>query len=102
MLHAIIAGYTSAAEPDASGTYILENADPSGPAAYIGPGPPPETPPYAHSYVEVLFVQPDGWTAPAVDYSGFENRLGVEVAEVIETFGLGEAIAANYFNVTGV
>ncbi|SPO04397.1 uncharacterized protein DNG_07082 [Cephalotrichum gorgonifer] len=102
LLHGLISGYTSAAEPNDAGIYVLETADPASPASYIGPGPPPENPPYAHSYVEVLFVQPDGWEAPAVDFSGFGNRFGIDVGKLIESYGLGEPVAANYFNVTGV
>ncbi|PKS11260.1 hypothetical protein jhhlp_003021 [Lomentospora prolificans] len=102
MLHALVSGFTSSAEANADGIYVLENADPSGPAAYIGPSPPAETPPNAHNYVELLFEQTDAYKAPQVDYSGFNNRLGVDVAELITTLGLGEPVAANYFNVTGV
>jgi len=102
MLHALVAGFTSSKEANADGIYILENADPSGPAAYIGPSPPAETPPKAHNYVELLFEKTDAYKEPQVDYSGFNNRLGVDVAELIATLGLGEPVAANYFNVTGV
>lgn len=102
MLHALVAGFTSSKEANADGIYILENADPSGPAAYIGPSPPAENPPKAHNYVELLFEKTDAYKEPQVDYSGFNNRLGVDLAELIATLGLGEPVAANYFNVTGV
>lgn len=102
MLHALVSGFTSSAEANEDGIYVLENADPSGPAAYIGPSPPAETPPNPHNYVELLFEQTDAYKAPQVDYSGFNNRLGVDVAELITSLGLGEPVAANFFNVTGV
>ena len=102
LLHALVAGYTSSAEPDDSEIYVLETADATGSAPYIGPSSPAETPPCAHSYVQLLFVQPDGWAAPTRDYGRFEDRIGVDVSRWIDTFGLGQPVAANYFSVTRV
>jgi len=103
LLHAMISGYTSAAEADGDGVYVLTTPDNSKPASYMGPSPPAETPPYAHNYVELLFAEPAGWKPPTTDFSGFGNRLGIDRDKFVAGLGFtGGPVAANFFNVTGV
>jgi phosphatidylethanolamine-binding protein len=95
----MISGYTSAAAADAAGVYVLKTADETKPAAYMGPAPPAENPPYAHNYIELLYLQPAGWAPPA----SLGNRFGITDAEkYLDGLKFGAPpVAANFFNVTG-
>ncbi len=73
----------------------------TGPASYMGPSPPAETPAHPHHYVEVLYEQPASFAVPAAQKSAVSSRMGFNLAAFATAAGLGAPIAANYFTVTG-
>lgn len=58
-----------------------------------------------HHYTQLLFAQPDDWTFPA-EYddilsrnpSNLSNRLALDLAKFVNVAGLGQPVAATYFN----
>ncbi len=68
----------------------------TGPASYMGPSPPAETPAHPHHCVEILYEQPAGFSGKNVP-----ARMGFNLATFATSAGLGAPIAANYFTVTG-
>jgi phosphatidylethanolamine-binding protein len=51
LLHAMLSGFKASMPP-------ALNTTSTGPASYIGPSPPKETPPHPHKYIQLLFEQP--------------------------------------------
>ncbi|KAK4448008.1 hypothetical protein QBC34DRAFT_122773 [Podospora aff. communis PSN243] len=52
-LHAMISGFKPSGQVSNGVNTLTSTA--TGPIAYVGPGPPPENPPYAHRYVSLLY-----------------------------------------------
>ncbi|KAI9924698.1 hypothetical protein ASPWEDRAFT_172338 [Aspergillus wentii DTO 134E9] len=69
-------------------------------AKYIAPT--PLLPPKVHKYVELLFVQPEGFKIPRKFKKYMPglvpNRLNFPLDEFVEETGLGESVAESYFN----
>ncbi|CZT01928.1 hypothetical protein WAI453_007874 [Rhynchosporium graminicola] len=74
-LHCLLTGYTSATMATNS-LYTLTNKDASV-KAYVGAGPPAETPPYAHKNVELLYMQPEGFKVPSAQISSISNGISM-------------------------
>lgn len=81
-------------------THVLTTKD-TGPASYMGPSPPAETPTHPHHYIELLFEQPANFAVPSAMKSQVSSRLNFNVTQFIGLVGLKDPIAANYFLVTG-
>jgi phosphatidylethanolamine-binding protein len=96
----MISGFKAGAQITDSGVHVLTSTSTT-PKAYIGPGPPPETPPYAHRYVELLYEQPAGFAVPASEANQVRAGIGFDIGTFAKAAGLAAPIAANYFNVTG-
>ncbi len=64
----------------------------------MGPGPPPETPPHAHSYVSLLYETPAEF---AVTKAQVGQTLGFNLTAFVAAVGLGLPVRAGFFNVTG-
>jgi len=73
----------------------------TGPASYMGPAPPAETPAHPHHYVEILYEQPANFAVPAAQKSAVSGRMGFSMPAFATAAGLKDPIAANYFTVTG-
>lgn len=82
-----------------TGTTLVSSA--TGPASFMGPAPPKETPAHPHHYVEVLFVQPAGFAVPAAEAAVVKSRMGFKLADFAAAAQLGAPVAGNYFTVTG-
>ena len=100
MLHALLQDLKPSAAAAAGGAKTLTTTA-TGPASYMGPGPPPETPPHPHKYVELLYEQPANFAVPAAQKSAVQSRMGFNLATFSTAAGLGAPIGANYFQVTG-
>jgi phosphatidylethanolamine-binding protein len=98
-LHAMISGF-KAGTTTADGVHTLTSTATT-PKAYVGPGPPPETPPYAHRYVNLIFEEPAGFAVPASEAAQIRAGIGFDLAKFTTAAGLKAPIAANYLNVTG-
>jgi phosphatidylethanolamine-binding protein (PEBP) family uncharacterized protein len=96
----MISGYKSDTTPNADGVYLLKS-DSKTPKAYVGPGPPAETPPHPHQYVELLYAQTEGFAVPASETSQVQMGIGFDIKKFATAAKLAAPIAANYFNVTG-
>ncbi|KAK4220936.1 PEBP-like protein [Podospora fimiseda] len=97
-LHALITGYKPSATANSQGIYELTSTS-TGPIAYIGPGPPPETPLYAHKYVNLLFETEEGLDITRAQVGqtfGFD--INVFLANVK---GIGPLVAGNWIEVAG-
>lgn len=102
-LHGLISGYKASGTVTDAGVHVLTSTATT-PASYMGPAPPAENPAHAHRYVELLYEQPAGAAAFAVPSSmrsAVQGRIGFDVVAFAKAAGLGEPLAANYFNVTG-
>lgn len=80
-------------------THVLTSSD-TGPASYLGPSPPVETPAHAHHYIELLFEQPADFAVPSSMKSAVSSRLNFNVTQFISLASLKDPVAANYFTVT--
>jgi phosphatidylethanolamine-binding protein len=96
----MISGFKASATANADGLYILTSTATT-PKAYVGPAPPPETPPYAHRYVELLFEQPANFAVPSSQTRAIQQGIGFDINAFITAASLSAPIAGNYFNVTG-
>ena len=81
-------------------TALLASAD-SGPAPYIGPSPPAESPPNCHRYAQLLFQQPAAFAVPASQAAAVSSRLGFNLQSFVSAVGLGMPVAADFFVVVG-
>lgn len=97
LLHAMIQDFKVGS--NGGGTTLTSTA--TGPASYMGPAPPKENPAHPHHYVEVLFVQPAGFSVPAAQASVVKSRMGFKLADFAAAAQLGAPVAGNYFTVTG-
>ncbi|OAA65694.1 Phosphatidylethanolamine-binding protein PEBP [Niveomyces insectorum RCEF 264] len=95
LLHAMLQDFK------ASGSGGVLTSTATGPASYMGPAPPKETPAHPHHYVQVLFEQPAGFAVPATMQSAVRSRLGFNLANFVTAASLGAPVAGNYFTVTG-
>ncbi|CZS91837.1 uncharacterized protein RAG0_02379 [Rhynchosporium agropyri] len=68
-------GFTSATMAT-NGLYTLATKDTSLKAC-VGPGPPAETPAYAHKHVELLYAQPGGFKVPSAQISSISKGIGM-------------------------
>ena len=98
-LHAMVQDFKPNGQTQ-NGSHILTSTA-TGPSAYFGPGPPPENPPHAHSYVQLLFEQPANFSVPASQRAQVQAKIGFNLATFSAATGLGAPVAGNYFNVTG-
>ncbi|KAL2065761.1 hypothetical protein VTL71DRAFT_3431 [Oculimacula yallundae] len=98
-LHCLLTGFTSTSKATNS-IYTLSTKDTS-PKAYVGPGPPAETPPYAHKYVELLYAQPAGFKVPSTQTSAISKGIGFNLTSFVVDAKLGTPLLANWFTVTG-
>ncbi|KAL2166657.1 hypothetical protein VTG60DRAFT_2353 [Thermothelomyces hinnuleus] len=106
-LHALITGFTptsspiNATTPDGEPIYALGPPDQgsAGPVPYVGPAPPPETPPHPHRYVSLLYETAADF---AVTREQVGQALGFDLAAFVEKVGLeAPPVRGGYFNVTG-
>ncbi|CZT46508.1 uncharacterized protein RSE6_06944 [Rhynchosporium secalis] len=74
-LHCLLTGFTSATMAT-NGLYTLATKDTSLKAC-VGPGPPAETPPYAHKHVELLYAEPGGFKVPSAQISSISKGIGM-------------------------
>ncbi|CAK7212180.1 hypothetical protein SCUCBS95973_001354 [Sporothrix curviconia] len=95
LLHAMIQDFKVGSD----GKTLASTA--TGPASYMGPAPPKETPAHPHHYVQVLFVQPRGFTVPAAQAAVVRSRIGFKLVDFVAAAQLGAPVAGNYFTVTG-
>ncbi|OCL01566.1 PEBP-like protein [Glonium stellatum] len=102
LLHCLNTGFKSTAPrtPSANTTILLASAD-TGPAPYLGPSPPAESPPHGHRYVQFLFRQPDAFVVPADQQAAVSARRGFDLQGFVRAAGLGEPVAADFFVVVG-
>ncbi len=87
-------------KPGAGGGQTLTSSA-TGPASYMGPAPPKETPAHPHHYVEVLFVQPVGFAVPSAQQPVVRSRMGFKLPDFVAAAKLDAPVAGNYFTVTG-
>ncbi|KAE8446941.1 hypothetical protein EG329_011423 [Mollisiaceae sp. DMI_Dod_QoI] len=99
VLHGMITGFKSAGTMKDT-THVLTSSD-AGPASYMGPSPPAETPAHPHHYIEMLFEQPADFAVPASMKSRLSSRVNFNITQFISLAGLKDPLAANYFLVTG-
>ncbi|KAK4152488.1 phosphatidylethanolamine-binding protein 4 [Chaetomidium leptoderma] len=98
-LHALITGFKPTTTAPTDGIYTLTPpAGTSGPVAYVGPGPPPETPPHAHRYVSLLYETAADF---AVTKAQVGQTFGFDLAVFVDKIKLGVPVRAGFFNVTG-
>ncbi|KAK0619152.1 phosphatidylethanolamine-binding protein [Immersiella caudata] len=95
-LHAMISGFKSSGQTSNGVNTLTSTA--TGPIAYVGPGPPPENPPYAHRYVSLLYETNSTFS---VSRTQVGQTFGFNLATFATAVGLGQPIRANYWNVTG-
>lgn len=96
----MLTGFTSSATADSDGVYVLTTTA-TGPKAYIGPQPPKETPPFPHTYVQLLYEVGSSFSVPSSQNSQIQTGLGFDLAKFATAASLQDPIAANYYNVTG-
>jgi phosphatidylethanolamine-binding protein len=81
-------------------THVLSSTDTPA-ASYMGPGPPAETPPHPHKYVELLFPQPTSFAVPSSMKSIVSSRVSFDINKFITAASLDAPLRANWFTVTG-
>lgn len=97
-LHALITGFTSAAEKDpVHGVYLLTSPVTT-PVPYTGPNPPAEVPAYPHRYVSLLYETPAGFNATRAQVGA---TLGFDLGRFVNATGLTVPVRANWWSVTG-
>ncbi|KAK0754479.1 phosphatidylethanolamine-binding protein [Schizothecium vesticola] len=97
-LHALITGFTSAAEKDpVHGVYLLTSPVTT-PIPYTGPNPPAEVPVYPHRYVSLLYETPAGFNTTRAQVG---STLGFDLAKFVNATGLTVPVRANWWNVAG-
>lgn len=97
-LHALITGFTSAAEKDpVHGVYLLTSPVTT-PVPYTGPNPPAEVPAYPHRYVSLLYETPAGFNATRAQVGA---TLGFDLGRFVNATGLTVPVRANWWAVTG-
>jgi hypothetical protein len=94
-------GFKATSQRTANSVSLLQTSD-SGPANYIGPSPPVETPAFGHRYVQLLFAQPTGFAVPTTQSSAVSSRIGFDINAFMADAGLAAPLAANFFIVVGV
>jgi len=99
LLHAMITGFKPSGTTKNT-THVLSSTD-TGPASYMGPGPPAETPPHPHKYVQLLFPQPASFAVPASMKSTISSRVGFDINKFVTAASLDAPLRANWFTVTG-
>jgi hypothetical protein len=99
-LHCLATGY-KASTTASNGIYALTTKE-TAPKPYLGPGPPPENPPYAHRYMQLLFAQPDGFKVPSTQTAAIQKGVQFNITSFMVDAKLGQPVRGNYFNVTGV
>jgi len=100
LLHCMNTGFKATARRVTNSTVLLASSD-TGPAPYVGPSPPAETPPHGHRYVQILFQQPANFAVPASQSAAVSSRLGFDLQSFMTAAGLGMPVAANFFVVVG-
>jgi len=101
LLHAMNTGFKATSQRTANSVSILQTSD-SGPANYIGPSPPVETPAFGHRYVQLLFAQPTSFAVPMTQSIAVSSRIGFDINTFMADAGLAAPLAANFFVVVGV
>ncbi|RWA14965.1 hypothetical protein EKO27_g153 [Xylaria grammica] len=100
-LHTVLRDFKASGAASAAGVTTLTTTA-NGPVAWFAPQPAAENPPHPHRYTNLLWAQPANWQVPSAANTMLQNqKLGFDVPKFITAAGLGNPIAANYFNVTG-
>ena len=98
LLHAMITGFKSSGTTKNT-AHVLSSTD-TAPASYMAPGPPAETPPHPHKYVQLPFPQPASFAVPASMKSVISSRVGFDINKFITAASLDAPLRANWFTVT--
>ncbi|KAF2970794.1 hypothetical protein GQX73_g2746 [Xylaria multiplex] len=100
-LHTVLRDFKASGAASADGITTLKTTA-NGPVGWFAPQPPAQNPPHPHRYTNLLWEQPANWQIPSAANTMLQNqKLGFNVPNFITAAGLGNPIAANYFNVTG-
>jgi len=99
LLHAMTTGF-KATQQRINGAATLLATTETGPATYIGPGP-PATDTIAHRYVQLLFRQPTTLNVQASDFADVMGRFNFDITTFMAENQLGAPIAGNFFQVDG-
>ncbi|KAN0099072.1 PEBP-like protein [Hyaloscypha variabilis] len=99
LLHAMVTGYKPSGTIKNT-THVLSSTD-TGPASYLAPGPPAETPPHPHKYVQLLFPQPVSFAVPTSMKSAILSRVGFDISKFVTAASLDAPLRANWYTVTG-
>ena len=82
-----------------NGTAKTLTSTATGYATYRPPAPPAELPARPHRYIQLLFNQPSNFSIPTAFQEVVMMRRGFDYAGFVKQAGLGEVVAANYFQV---
>ncbi|KAF2203933.1 PEBP-like protein [Delitschia confertaspora ATCC 74209] len=99
LLHAMQTGFRPTAQQTSTSSSLLASTD-VGPATYIGPSP-PATDTIPHRYVQLLFEQPEDLLVEASQFANTGARIGFDVNAFMQSNGLAEPVAGNFFTVDG-
>ncbi|KAF2112825.1 phosphatidylethanolamine-binding protein [Lophiotrema nucula] len=97
VLHTLLSDFTPSGTPQNGTTSLTTTA--TGPASYMGPAPPAETPKHPHNYIFLLHAQPDNFAVPASQKSVMQSRMGIDWVKFMADAGLKDPLYANYLQV---
>ncbi|KAG9230517.1 phosphatidylethanolamine-binding protein [Amylocarpus encephaloides] len=95
VLHGMITGFKSSTMLK-DGIYQLSTTA-TGPSSYFAPAPPAERPAWPHNYIQLLFLQPDGFKVPSNHQAAVNSRLNFNITAFMKDANLDAPVRANYF-----
>lgn len=99
LLHSLNTGFKMTTQTVGGSAKLLASTS-TGPAPYLGPGP-PATDTIPHRYVQLLFEQPAALKVSASDFADTNARIGFDINKFMKTEKLSAPLAGNFFTVDG-